>query len=125
MTVIYQIIFALIIGIIVTIMFNTGCKRTWLSIFVFFGFVFLAAWAASLWIIPTGPLFLGIYWLPLLIVGLIFGLLLALLIPLAPPQCERKQITENEDEVKIEKTQGIFFWIAIAVLIVIIVLGYL
>ena len=41
MTVIYQIIFALIIGIIVTIMFNTGCKRTWLSIFVFFGFDYL------------------------------------------------------------------------------------
>jgi hypothetical protein len=54
-----------------------GRSGPWASIPVFFALIFLAAWAGGVWIAPMGPVLFGVYWVPFVVFGLIFALLLA------------------------------------------------
>jgi hypothetical protein len=76
---VWQILTAIIVGVLITIIFAFifRVRGPWANAGVFFIFVFLGVWAASLWIAPVGPTILGVYWAPILISGLILGLLLA------------------------------------------------
>ncbi|HET6244884.1 MAG: hypothetical protein H0V01_15570 [Bacteroidetes bacterium] len=46
------------------------------NVLLFFVVIFLASVAERLWIIPVGPVFFGLAWVPILIVGAIFAFVL-------------------------------------------------
>jgi hypothetical protein len=123
-----DVLFALSMALIFTMIFAVGLRRTgpWSSVAVFFLVIFLAAWAGGLWISPAGPVFLGIYWLPILLVAFFIALLLAAGPPRRPPHV--KTISEAEEEAQerraVARAFDAFFWVLLVGFGVLIVLGY-
>ena len=125
-----SILFAFLMALIFTMIFAVGLRRPgpWSSALVFFLVIFLAAWAGGLWISPAGPVFYGIYWLPIILVAFLFAILLAAVTSAGPPRrtetAEETDIAKQEQEVA-KRAFDAFFWILLIALIGIIVLGYL
>lgn len=124
-----QLLFTLCMALIFTLIFTVGFRRRgpWSNILAFFAVVFLAAWAGGLWISPAGPVFMGIYWLPIVLIAFLVGLLLASVPPRPPHQVEtiseaQEQAQERREVVRIFDA---FFWMLLVGFTVVIVLGYL
>jgi len=119
-------VFALIVALFLTYFFVVllGLRGPWLGYFGFLAVLFLAIWAAVLWIRRAGPFAYGLYWVPAVVTGLVVALLLA---AAGPP---RKGKVETIHQVK-EREQAInraalnLFWSVIALFALVILLGYL
>jgi hypothetical protein len=123
-----ELIFALLMAVLFTLIFAVGLRRRgpWASLWAFFLVVFLAAWAGGLWISPAGPMFVGIYWLPMILVAFVFAILLAGVGGPASRGPKVETISEvKEQETAAERAFDVFFWVLLISLILIIVLGYL
>ena len=94
---------------------------------LFFAVVFLASWAGGLWFAPLGPPIGGVHWVPFLIVGLIFALLLAAVVSPTPPDTTVQLLKKGEKggEAKKSMVLGIYFWIMVCVLLVLVITRYL
>jgi hypothetical protein len=134
---IWHIISAIVIGVLITIVFVYifNRKGPWSNAGVFFLIIFLSMWAANLWIEPFGPSFLGIYWLPVVLTGLIFALLLAAAeIPSEDSRTQDETMIEAEIEEKVRSDSSrnrmsdlllwTFFGILSCALVIAIVVGY-
>ena len=96
-----------------------------------FLFIFLGTWAGGIWLKPFGPTLWGIHWLAFLLVGLFMVLLLIIALPRRGPR-GRHETLDMLDRIEREKeleevtyiTLSIFFWILLAVLVIVIVLRY-
>lgn len=127
--VVVGIVFALLMALIFTMIFAIGLRRPgpWSNALVFFLVVFLAAWAGGLWISPAGPIFYGIYWVPMVIVAFLFASLLAAVASPKPPR-RVETISDAKAEARrqgaAERAFDTFFWILMLALIGIIVLAY-
>jgi hypothetical protein len=122
-------IFAVFIAVILSIVFAGGFRNRgpWANTVVFFAVVFLAAWAGGMWLQPIGPSLWGMYWVPFVFVGLLVALLLA---AVAPPQQRSPRKAAGVHEEKVEEVAtmralGIFFWIFVVALILVILISYL
>lgn len=121
----YIIPAALIISIFLTLLFSATFKSRgpFRGLAIFFLVIFLATWAGHLWITPMGPVFMGIAWLPLFFVAIIFAILM-----LAVSQHHSAGVKESREEKAMEEASvvaiGLFFWILLIALAVSIALGY-
>jgi hypothetical protein len=123
---------ALFVALLLSSVVFLGLRRTgpWASFLFLFFALFLATWAGGIWITPIGRPFLGgIYWLPFLMAGVVFALLLA---AAAPPEKDEgstiKLVTEQEEKAQertIRWSAGILFWLFAGVLAVTIIARYL
>jgi hypothetical protein len=86
------------------------------SLFVIF---FLVIWAGGVWAAPVGPVHLSIYWLPFVLIAI---LLAVLVVALAPRGRSHRDEQAVEREVEVEL--GLFFWILVGALTVMIVARY-
>jgi hypothetical protein len=86
--------------------------------------VFLVTWAGSLWISPAGPVFIGIYWLPILLISSIVAVLLACSLPPERPQAKVETISEVKREEAATRAFDSFFWLLLILLGAIVLLGY-
>ena len=90
--------------------------------------LFLTTWAVGSWVQPFGPTFWGAYWVPFLIVGLIFALFIVALIPprrsARRPTITQHQQTEKSDQTDAGYALGGFFWLLIVIFIVVIIVHY-
>jgi hypothetical protein len=93
--------------------------------------LFLAIWAAGLWLKPFGPILWGIHWLTFLLVGLIIVLFFLIVIPKKPPRGRHEtldMLERIEQKEKMEEatyiTLNIFFWILLALLVTVIIFRY-
>lgn len=123
---VYALFFALLLSALFIVLFRT--KGPWSSVVIFFLVIFLATWAGGAWLAPFGPAPWGIPFLPFLLVGLVLALLLAA----ATPSAEEESTVELEDpkEMREERataarTLGLFFWVLIGTLLVIIIARYI
>jgi hypothetical protein len=120
------VLFAFLLTVLFTIVFALGFLRrgAWSSALAFFLIVFLSAWAASRWLGSTGPVVLGIYWVPIVFVALVAAALLA-----GRHTQRERQRDGPAAEVRQEKAHELafnaVFWIVVLGLIAIILLGYL
>lgn len=122
-----EFIFALCMALLFTLIFALVLKRPgpWSTWWAFFLVIFLAAWAGGLWITPAGPVFVGIYWLPIILVAFIFAVLLAAITPPRSRQPKVETISQvQKEESATEKEFDVFFWVLLVVLAVVILLGY-
>jgi hypothetical protein len=125
-------VLAFFIALILTMIFVGGLRRggPWASFLAFFIVIFLASWAGGLWMQPLGAALWGVYWLPFLLVGLIFALVIAAVsTPLKPERSTVKLVEEPEMEETREKTAltafGLFFYIVVIALAVAIMVRYI
>lgn len=119
--------FALGIAALVTALFAAGLGRRgpWASSPLFFVLVFLAAWAGGVWITPVGPPLWGFYWLPFVIVAVLFALLLAAATPPARPPRSRLEAQEQaRDMATTALVVETFFWVLLIGLVLVILLRY-
>ncbi len=120
----WSLIYAIILGIIFTLIFAVGISRSrrWDNILGFFAVIFLVGWAGSLWVIPYEPFLFGISWIPILILTLVVALILSAVLTSYYPKIEASMSDERE---KVGGSIiGTFFWIIIFILIVSIIVGY-
>jgi hypothetical protein len=120
-------LFALAIGLLLTALFGAafrirGPGAAW---WTFLLIVFLAAWAGRLWVRPFGPPLFGVIWLPSLLMGVLFALVLAAVVPARPPRTRSEAIAQARAEEAAVSMIGAFFWALLIGLLVAIVLGYL
>jgi hypothetical protein len=123
-----HLLFALVIALVLAVIFGAGfCRYRWgADLVLFFILLFLFTWAGGLWVLPFGPLAWDIPFFSFLFVGIVVALLLAALAP-APGKYPRSY--ESPKEARRETRDaaiafGIFFWILIIGLVVLIILGY-
>ncbi|MBD3379001.1 MAG: hypothetical protein GF408_00870 [Candidatus Omnitrophica bacterium] len=109
----------LVIAGFLTILFAGVFRRVgpWESVFAFFIVLFLAIWAISLWLAPAGPVFLGVYWFPVIIIGFILALLLAASAPPRPPRTAEEAVEEAEKEAAAERSIDALFWVLLVILL--------
>jgi hypothetical protein len=124
---------ALIVALLVSVFFGLAMrrklKRTGFS--WFFLILFLATWAGGIWIGPFGPSFRGTSWLPFVLVAVVVGAFLAAVAPRRAPSGRietLEMLEEIEQGRKLEKltyiSLGLFFWIALFVLVTAIIVRY-
>lgn len=128
MNILIEFLFAIVFGILLTLIFRSLFKRPgpWSRGIVFFLVVFLAAWVGGIWIAPFGPTLFGGYWLPFLLAGLFMALVLAAVMPKSEKPKPPKGIEEpvaRENFVS-AKRFDIFFYILLGGMLAAIVLGY-
>jgi hypothetical protein len=87
------------------------------NLFVIF---FMVIWAGGVWAAPVGPSHLGIFWLPFVLIAI----LLAVLVVALAPRGSRSHRDELAVEREVEAELGLFFWILIGALMVLIVARY-
>jgi hypothetical protein len=117
------LVFALALAVICRMLFPLRVSR--LGVHWFFVLLLLAAWAGGLWISPFGPTFRGVSWAPILMAGLVAGILLVLFSrPCAPTgRQETLQMLENVQREKELRTveylsARLFLWLVLLVLII-------
>jgi hypothetical protein len=129
-----QPFFALIFALVLSGLFALATRRSlqrpgflWL-----FLIIFLVIWAGGIWTRPFGPSVGGISWLPFLLVGIIFVLILAVSAPRLPPRGRHDTIDmleRIEREKKLDQFTYIYlgavFWILLILLTAAIVIHYL
>lgn len=101
-------------------------KGPWDNFPLFFAVVFLGSWAGGIWFSPLGPPWGGVYWLPFLIVGLVFALLLAAVVSPFPQDTTVQLLGPGEKSPEKRKLMvlGVYFWLLIFALVVLIVTRY-
>jgi hypothetical protein len=130
MSVLFDLLFALGIGLILTAVFAGlfGRSGPWASIPVFFALIFLAAWAGGVWIAPMGPVIFGVYWVPFVVFGLIFALLLAAaMVPereIGAGEAAGEKRGRRRRRFGTVPFNGFFFGL-LALLVVTVIVGYL
>lgn len=119
-----DLFYVLVITLLLTAVFAVGFRkqRTWPVVLVFFVILFLATWAVGIWITPAAGLS-GLSWVPYLIVGLLFALLLTALIPLSRT-LRSDQVKEAEEKAVAIVVFDLFFWILVIGLIAAIIVRY-
>jgi len=113
--------FVLAVGAVVTLVVGLRFQSPWKSGWALFAVLFLAIWAGGIWVAPFGPGIWNIYWLPFLLMAVLFAVLIA---AIAPPHVHTLA-EEHEREREIELGLGLFFWVLIGGLVLAIVLRYL
>lgn len=128
MFVVWDLMLALAVGLVLTLVFAVGLRRRgpWASVVLFFLIVFLGSWAAGVWVGPRGPALWGVHWLPALMFGLALALLLAAAFPAAPPRRSRREQIELERKGAAPAVVAIdaFFVVLLVLLVAFVLFGY-
>lgn len=127
-----NVIFSFIVAVVFAWLFGTivarqGIKRAggWPIFVIFFLAVLLASWAASLWLSPLGPRMWGVYWVPILCVGLITAFLMAAMTRRHRPSTPSETAMKEQKTTDTAVTISFLFWLALILLGILIVGGYM
>ena len=118
---------ALFLAFILTLLLAAGSRgQPWGGgLAVFFLILFLATWAGGLWLMPVGPLMLGVPWLSFVLVALIVGLILVSMTPNGRREEEKPPASESASSpARIAIAVDFFFWLLIGGLMIAIVVHY-
>ncbi len=120
-------LFSLVISLFFVIIFAVlaGRRGPWNNIAVFFLVVFLATWGIGSYLRFLWFPVMGVYWLPFFLVALLFSLLLASILAQKPSSREPGELEEVRNVKRPPLKLGLFFWLFIAVLLILIIIIYL
>jgi hypothetical protein len=81
MVVTAELITALVMAVALAYLFAKNLRRRGRrsGFFWFFLLIFMATWAGGVWLMPFGPVVMGIHWLPFAVAGLIGAVAISLL----------------------------------------------
>ncbi|MFN3403202.1 MAG: hypothetical protein ACK40G_03845 [Cytophagaceae bacterium] len=129
--VIHQIFIAIFISGLLTIFLAPVIRKKNFPVIFFFSVVFLIVLIAGRWI-PAGPVLNGIYFIPMLISGIIISILLVLFSGPVPPRVRNKYTSrtfeagDDQDASKgvRERYFYILLWFIILSLLAILILSF-
>ncbi|MEX2592665.1 MAG: hypothetical protein WD426_07815 [Anditalea sp.] len=139
-----EIIGAIIVAIVITLIFfyALSARGPWGTLWSFFLIILLIVWASSLWIAPTGYVYWGVDWIPLLFIGVLIALLLTAIPPsrdnyyrgvkgdvvgddvVEDDVVERDVIKPKKEEAEAVSAIGIMFWIFVVLMVIAVMAGY-
>ena len=116
---IVDLVVALIVGLIIVSIVSRafGTKGPWGSLLWFFLVVSLFAWAGGVWLVPFGPMFWGIGWLPIIIMGFLVSLILTAASP-RTPRWRKASKEEVTSEAGTRAVVDVIFWVVIICLLI-------
>jgi hypothetical protein len=120
------ILYLVVISFLITLFFRflLQIKGPWGSFWAFFIIVLLGIFGTDIWILPIGPNFAGIYWVPPIAFGLAFALLLSVISPSPKVRSEIEAASKaGQDGISIKKLRP-FFWLLVVILLVFIIIGF-
>ena len=128
----FSVIYVVFVAIVISLLFAYGFGRRgpWGSVWVFFLILFLGIWAASLWVTPIGPLWYGIAWIDVFVIGLLLAFLIAAVTEVGSRERQREK--QGNEKVMISESRrkssgiaflGVFFWLFVVGAIVVIIAG--
>lgn len=121
------LLLALMVGLLVTgvIAAGMGRRRTVNELLPFFLLVFLAAWAAGVWL-GAGPLWWDFYWVPAAIIGVVVAVLYLATTRSPAPETP---LTEDEAVESVAEVTitflGLTVWIWVCLFLTAVIIGYL
>lgn len=129
---IFLILVAILISFSLMALGRTG-PGPFAGLLFFFLIFLLTGWAASRWLVPTGPTFYDVYWGGPLVATLLLALIMLAVLPGHRRQRRDEEIlrqsaetpSETETRHAIEAGFSLFFWFALVGLIIVIIAGYL
>jgi hypothetical protein len=118
-----SILAAFILALAITLIFAPGYRRGSVApLIIFFLVLFMAGVASQYWIMPIGPMWWGISWMPLLFILVIFTFLFA-----TPSPYQGRSVKTNvhveQSASAAETAISIFAWLLLLMLLVVIVIG--
>lgn len=123
---IFSLIFALSLSFVLSLFLRRKGPRK--GFFFFFLIIFLITLAGGLWVKPFGPTLFGVFWLPIIIVGLLAGLILYQSAPRHPPHNREETLRMLQENARRKQliqltyvTLDILFWLIVCMLLVLIV----
>lgn len=131
----YTLAYALVLGFLLALLFSgltqkSAAKSSFWPLFVIFS---LSIWVASIWLTPAGPIWYGIAWVDLLVVGVLLVLLVGAASGTGHQPSSPQTYLPDEEEVDIVAESkkdttaitlfGVFFWLFVASLIVLAIIG--
>jgi ABC-type branched-subunit amino acid transport system permease subunit len=123
-----DLIFSFVLSLVIAVVFAIGFKNKgpWGTIWAFFLLIFLAVWAASIWVSPVGPLLMGYSIIPVAIVGVVFALIVVA--ASSPDNLQTMRTDKISDISSADKpafsTYSVYFWLLMTTLVLVIVFGY-
>lgn len=128
----YTVGYALFLAVVLTLLFSSLFRSSgpWNNFWINAIILFLVLWGVGLWLAPVGPVYYGVAWVDLLVVGLLLALLLA-----ATEEAGRRRyrqypageevdiVAESKKEAGATALFGVFFWIFVVFSLVIILAG--
>lgn len=103
-----------------------GRRGPWGSMWTFFLVLFLALAMVSIYVVPIGPVYWGIAWMPIVIAGVIVTVLLIAAMP--HPVHKGGRAEQDRDDVNDTPDfpvtpVGRFFWVLIILFVIAIIVG--
>jgi len=116
-----EVIASFFIALTISLIVLLGGRNSFASVIVFFLILFLAVLSGYYWIVPFGPLFWGVAWMPLFFVGIICAFFL-----LIPPPSPKKSINDMKAFNISSGSAGtsIFTWLLLLLLIIAVLTGF-
>ena len=128
----YTFFYALTIAFLLALLITglTKDRGPWDNFWALFLILALVIWVASLWITPSGPMWNGIAWVDLFVIGVLITLLLAATSE-AKKQSTDYKTREGEVDLVAESKKdttaialfGVFFWLFVGTLVVMLIVG--
>ncbi len=101
-----------------------GVRGYWASALYLFVLLFVASWAGGVWAAPFGPEVSGVYWLPFLMAGAIFALLLLGVAPFRRPDSAEEAQRQAEISAGAGGILHVAFWLLLIALVIVIIAHY-
>lgn len=124
-----ELIGGIIIALLLAAVFYYGFKITgpWGTFWTFLLVLIIGIWMVAALAEPVGPLWWGVAWLDLFVIGLLFALLLVAATPTERDRRRYKEYygTTDEETASSAVAVGIWFWVMILVFFIVIVLAAL
>jgi len=101
-----DLLFALLIGLLLSVLFTLifDARGPWDIFWVFLLLVVLGSWVGGLWLVPFGPVLFDVAWIPFLLAGLFFALILAAATP--PPPFSTRRWRQNRSATAAGNASG-------------------
>ena len=112
---------AFVMALIIALIFAPGYRKgSYVPLIIFFLILFLAGIASRYWLVPIGPVWLGISWVPLLFIVLILTFAFV-----APSPYERVSARETKENVSATTSVAlsVFIWLLFSLLLIAIAIG--
>ena len=127
-----DLMFALVLAMVLSLFLpgsfgwrRPGQEVLWDNVVFLFILIFLISWAGGVWLPQFGPVWRGGYWLPFLLTAFFVVMLLFAVAPPHPPRTRRQAIEQATQEMAVDRSKGVFFWILVIGLGVAIIIHYL
>ncbi len=112
------------VGLVFLLSMFFGTKGPWGSLLWFFIVVSLFAWVGGVWLRPYGPIYWGVGWVPIVVIGCAIAILLTAVSPRNPDHRFASTKHLKADIEARNASVDVFFWFLVIFLVMLAMSHY-